>query len=157
MAGEAKQIQSIPLDTIGVNGLDSQTNPTALGPNWFTKADNIIYTEGGKVTFRKGLKQKTTDGGAKVGSIHEHYDGTNHIIFGAVDGDIYEMDLTNVSAAWTNVYNSAASTSDWQFTNFNNECYAAQGGEELLHYQSGAWDLVSNDSGYTPPSGVNYF
>jgi len=157
MAGEAKQIQSIPLDTIGVNGLDSQTNPTALGPNWFTKADNIIYTEGGKVTFRKGLKQKTTDGGAKVGSIHEHYDGTNHVVFGAVDGDIYEMDLTNVSAAWTNVYNSAASTSDWQFTNFNNECYAAQGGEELLHYQSGAWDLVSNDSGYTAPTGVTTF
>ena len=153
----AKEIQSIPLDTIGINGLDTQTNPTALGPKWFTKADNIIFTEGGKVAFRKGFKQKTTNGGAKVGSLHEHYDGTNHIIFGAVDGDIYEMDLTDVDNAWTNVYNSAATTSDWQFTNFNNECYAAQGGEDLLHYQSSAWDLISNDSGYTAPTGVTTF
>ena len=157
MAGEAKQIQSIPLDTIGINGLDSQSNPTALGPNWFTKADNIIYTEGGKVAFRKGLKQKTTNGGNKVGAMHEHYDGTNHIIFGAIDNKIYEVDLTDADNAWTNAYTSTLSSSDYQFANFNNECFAFQNGIEYLHYESGSWDLGSNDSGYTGPSGVTTF
>ena len=157
MAGEAKQIQSIPLDTIGINGLDSQSNPTALGPNWFTKADNIIYTEGGKVAFRKGLKQKTLNGGNKVGAMHEHYDGTNHVIFGAIDNKIYEVDLTDVDNAWTNAYTSTLSSSDYQFANFNNECFAFQNGIEYLHYEAGSWDLGSNDSGYTAPSGVTTF
>ena len=73
MALESKQINAVPLDTIGINGIDTQTTPTALTPNWFTKADNVVYTEGGKVTFRKGLKQGTLTGGAKIGSITEHY------------------------------------------------------------------------------------
>jgi len=78
MSTESKTVQAIPLDTIGINGLDTQSNATALGPNWFTKADNIVYTEGGKVTFRKGLKQGTLQitGSAKIGSIVEHYNGT---------------------------------------------------------------------------------
>ena len=76
MALESKQINAVPLDTIGINGIDTQTTPTALTPNWFTKADNVVYTEGGKVTFRKGLKQGTLTGGAKIGSITEHYNGT---------------------------------------------------------------------------------
>jgi len=161
MAGEAKQLQSIPLDTIGVNGLDTQTNPTALGPNWFTKAHNITYTEGGKVTFRKGLKQGTLNAGAAIGAIHEHYNGTEHLIFGAVDGDIYEVDLTDKDNAWINPYNSAVSTADWQFVNFNNHCFAFQSGAEYIHYDTSVtpnvWDLGRNDSGYTAPSGVTTF
>ena len=51
MSINGKVLNVVPLDTIGINGLDSQTNPTALGATWFTKADNIVYTEGGKVTF----------------------------------------------------------------------------------------------------------
>jgi len=62
MGLEAKPIQAIPLDTIGIDGIDTQTTATALSPNWFTAADNIVYTEGGKVAFRKGLKQKTLNG-----------------------------------------------------------------------------------------------
>ena len=48
-----KPINAISLDTIGVSGLDTQTTPTALDSTWFTKADNIVYTEGGKVTLEK--------------------------------------------------------------------------------------------------------
>ena len=75
MGLESKPIQAIPLDTIGIDGIDTQSTATALSPNWFTKADNIVYTEGGKVAFRKGLKQKTLTGGAKVGALVEHYTG----------------------------------------------------------------------------------
>ena len=94
MSINSKVLNVVPLDTIGINGLDSQTNPTALGATWFTKADNIVYTEGGKVTFRKGLKQMSLNGGAKIGSMVEHYNGTVNKIFGAVSGNIYELDLT---------------------------------------------------------------
>jgi len=157
MSTESKTIQAIPLDTIGINGLDTQSNATALGPNWFTKADNIVYTEGGKVTFRKGLKQKSLNGGAKIGAMVEHYDGTNTKLFGSVIGNIYELDLTDKDDVFTNVFATGASTSDWQFQNFNNELMAFQGGADALHYHSGTWTLLKNDSGYTAPTGVTTF
>lgn len=157
MSINGKVLNVAPLDTIGINGLDSQTNPTALGATWFTKADNIIYTEGGKVTFRKGLKQKSLNGGAKIGSMVEHYDGTENKIFGAISGDIYDLDLTDKDNVFTNVYATGASTSDWQFQNFNNEVLAFQGGEDILHYHSGTWNLLESDPGYTSPAGVTNF
>jgi len=157
MSINGKVLNVVPLDTIGINGLDSQTNPTALGATWFTKADNIVYTEGGKVTFRKGLKQKSLDGGAKIGSMVEHYNGTLNKIFGAISGNIYELDLTDVDNVFTNVYATGGSTSDWQFQNFNNELIAFQGGVDMLHYHGGSWDLMKNNGGYTAPSGVTTF
>ena len=153
----AKALNVVPLDTIGINGLDSQTNPTALGATWFTKADNIVYSEGGKVTFRKGLKQMSLNGGAKIGAIAEHYDGTNHKIFGAVAGNIYDLDLTDKDNVFTNVFATGASTSDWQFSNFNNELMAFQKGEDCLHYDVGAWYKVKDDASYTAPAGVTKF
>ena len=157
MALESKQINSVSLDTIGINGIDTQTTATALSPNWFTKADNVVYTEGGKVAFRKGLKQGTLTGGAKVGSIAEHYDGTNHLLFAATVGNIYTLDLTDKDNAWTAAFATGASTSDWQFSNFNNQLFAAQYDEDLLHYASGSWGLAKNDSGYQAPAGVTTF
>ena len=124
MGLESKQIQAVPLDTIGIDGIDTQTTATALSPNWFTKADNIVYTEGGKVAFRKGLKQKTLTGGAKVGALVEHYTGSAYKIFGATSTNMYEVDLTDKDNAWINVFATGASGSDWQFSNFNNELFA---------------------------------
>jgi len=154
-----KPIQAVSLDTIGINGIDTQTNPTALGPTWFTKADNIVYTEGGKVAFRKGLKQGTLDAGAKIGALHEHYDGTNHVIFATSGSDIYELDLSDKDDAFTNDYDtsSSGSVSDWQFQNFNNECLAMQSGEEILHYESGVWEKLKDYSGFSLPNGVTTF
>ena len=43
---QGKGLKATVLDTIGVNGLDTQTHPTALDPSYFTKANNIVYTEG---------------------------------------------------------------------------------------------------------------
>ncbi len=159
MASEAKQIKAIPLDTIGINGLDTQTNPTALGPTWFTKADNILFTEGGKVAFRKGLKQGTLDAGAKIGALHEHYDGTNNVIFAASGSDIYEVDLSDKDDAFINDYDTSSTdnVSDWQFENFNGELVAAQDGEEILHYESSTWEKIKDASGYTAPAGVTTF
>lgn len=153
----AKQLQSIPLDTIGANGLDTQTNPTALGPNWFTKADNIVYTEGGKVAFRKGVKQGTLDGGNEIGSVVEHYNGTTHKVFAGVGTNIYEVDLSDKDNAWINPFATTAADSNWQFQSVNNKLLAFQEGEDPLSYVSGVWSLLKNVGGYVAPAGVTVF
>ena len=145
-----KQLQAAVLDTVGVNGLDTQTHSTALDPTWFTKADNIVYTEGGKVTFRKGVKQKTISGGDTVGSIIEHKPSDK--IFAGVNGTIYEVDLANPDTAWINPFTTGASASDWQFTEFDVDIYAFQTGATPLEYASATWSTVS-----TKPAGVTTF
>ena len=158
MALEAKQINSVSLDTIGINGIDTQTTATALSPNWFTKADNVVYTEGGKVAFRKGLKQGTLTGGAKVGSMAEHYNGTSNLLFAATVGNIYTLDLTDKDNAWTAAFATGASTSDWQFRNFNSDLLAAQGGEDCLVYKNAtSWAKLKDVTGYSAPPGVTTF
>ena len=158
MALEAKQIQSVSLDTIGVNGLDTQTTATALGPNWFIKADNIVYTEGGKVAFRKGLKQGTLTGGAKVGSMVEHTVGASKKIFGGVGSNIYEIDLSDKDNAWTNAFATGASSSDWQFKNFNTDLLAAQASSDCLIYKTAtSWSKIKDVTGYSVPPGVSTF
>ena len=157
MALESKQINAVPLDTIGINGIDTQTTPTALTPNWFTKADNVVYTEGGKVTFRKGLKQGTLTGGAKIGSITEHYNGTTNKIFAGVGTNMYIVDLSDKDNAWTGSFATGAASSDWQFTNFNTHLYAAQFDEDPLYYDNSSWAKLKDTSGYQAPTGVTTF
>ena len=158
MALESKQINSVSLDTIGINGIDTQTTATALSPNWFTKADNVVYTEGGKVAFRKGLKQGTLTGGAKVGSMAEHYNGTSNLLFAATVGNIYTLDLTDKDNAWTAAFATGASTSDWQFRNFNSDLLAAQGGKDCLVYKNAtSWAKLKDVTGYSAPPGVTTF
>ena len=159
MALEAQQIQAASLDTIGVNGLDTQTTATSLSPNWFIKADNIVYTEGGKVAFRKGLKQGTLNGGAKVGSIVEHIVGSTTKVFSGVATNIYTLDLSNKDNAWTNAFATGASSSDWQFRNFNNNLLAAQTSSDILRYKHSTttWQKLKDVSGYSAPPGVSTF
>ena len=157
MGLESKQIHAIPLDTIGIDGIDTQSTATALGPNWFTKADNIVYTEGGKVAFRKGLKQGTLTGGAKVGALVEHHTGSAYKIFGATSTNMYEVDLTDKDNAWINVFATGASGSDWQFENFNSELFACQYDEDPLDYHSGSWAKLKDVTGYSAPPGVTTF
>jgi len=160
MSTESKTVQAIPLDTIGINGLDTQSNATALGPNWFTKADNIVYTEGGKVTFRKGLKQGTLQitGSAKIGSIVEHYNGTTTKHFCSTGGKIYELDLSDKDAAFINAYSpSGVTTSDWQWQTFNKDLLGFQAGNKILQYKSSTWALLEAATGYTAPAGVTTF
>jgi len=158
MALEAQQIQAASLDTIGVNGLDTQTAATSLGPNWFIKADNIVYTEGGKVAFRKGLKQGTLNGGAKIGSMVEHTVGSAKKIFGGVGSNIYEIDLSDKDDSWTNAFATGASSSDWQFRNFNDDLLAAQASSDCLIYKTATgWAKIKDVTGYSAPPGVSNF
>jgi len=54
----AKQLSYKPLDNIGINGLNTQSNPSTLDSSWLTKADNIVLRESGRISFRKGLSKR---------------------------------------------------------------------------------------------------
>ena len=72
----ANQLSYKSLDNIGINALNTQSNPTTLDASWLTNADNIVLRESGRISFRKGFKQNilaNTDGTAgaalKIGSL----------------------------------------------------------------------------------------
>ena len=152
----AKGLKAQVLDTIGVYGLDTQTHPTALGPEYFTKADNIVYTEGNRVTFRKGLKQKTASesNNHPIGSLYE--DVTTDKIYAAAGPYIYEIDFADINNSFTNQFNTGAASSDWQFTETDAGLVAVQSGEDPVVLDS-SWGLMSAVSGYSAPAGVTTF
>ena len=83
------QLTYKPLDNLGINGLNTQHNPTTLDSSWLTKADNIVLKESGRITFRKGFNQKileNSDGvdssALSIGSITEHHDNSDKIFAG---------------------------------------------------------------------------
>ena len=74
----AKQLAYQPLTNLGINGLNLQDNPASLDASWLTSATNIMLRESGRISFRKGFKQKVVPSGTAIGSIVEHNDeGTN--------------------------------------------------------------------------------
>ena len=154
-----KQLQAAVLDTVGVNGLDTQTHPTALGPTWFTKADNIVFTEGGKVTFRKGVKQKTTNQDEQqvpaetvesIGALVEHK--LSGKIFASANGYLYEVDLSNKDDAFLNRFTTGHSSPNWEFVEYDDEIYCFQNGSAPVEYNAGTWSLVASK-----PAGVTTF
>ena len=92
----AKQITYQPLSDIGLNGLNTQSNPATLDHSWLTKAENVVLRESGRITFRKGLKQKVAPNGsdAAIGSMTEHNDQGTNKIFASYGTAIYTMDFT---------------------------------------------------------------
>ena len=54
----AKQIQYQSLANLGLNGLNTQSNPASLDTSYLTKAENVVIRESGRIALRKGLKQK---------------------------------------------------------------------------------------------------
>ena len=54
----AKQLSYNPLLDIGINGLNTQTNPASLEAAWLVKAENVVIKESGRLSIRKGLQQK---------------------------------------------------------------------------------------------------
>ena len=123
----AQSITAVALDTLGANGLDTQSAPTALGNTWFTKADNISYTEGGRVSFRKGAVQGTTSASSSIGSMVEYKDATSTKLFVSYGGNIARLELTERDDAFKDIYSPAdVATSDWQWSNFNNKLVGVQ-------------------------------
>ena len=147
-----------PLTNVGINGLNTQDNPTSLDSSWLTDANNIVLREGGQISFRKGFKQKVLSSTiAKVGSLTEYNNSGTYEIFAAVDDDIYEIDFTAPDTPWTLAFATGGTASDWQFVHFNKFLYAFQAGHHPLYYDGTTWDHLRDQVSYAAPAGITDF
>jgi len=159
----SKQLSYQPLTEIGLNGLNTQSNPATLDTSFLTKAENVVIRESGRIAFRKGFKQKIAPSGAAIGSLIEHNDQGTNKIFASHGTSIYTVDFTDTDAAFpssgANVKRTVANTTgDWQFINFNRRLHclhantipqrydgAADTGERWSqHYNTTAINNASN-------------
>jgi hypothetical protein len=156
----AKELSYKPLNDIGINGLNTQSNPATLDSSWLTNADNIILRESGRISFRKGLKQNILKTTAKIGSIVEHKDVSTNKIFAGVGTKIYTVDFTTPDVPWTGSF-TAGTASDWQFVNFNKGLYGFQTGNPPIKYTSSTWAVTTNKptgvTTFDPSCGMGYY
>ena len=142
----AKQLSYKPLNNIGVNGLNTQSNPTTLDSSWLTAAENIVLRESGRISFRKGFKQKVLATTLPIGSIGENEAG---VVVAGVGTNMYTVDFTTPDVPWTNVYAVPSGTaSDWKITPLRDELYCMQAAHEMMEFDTGTWLPISSTSGY---------
>ena len=125
----AKQLQYQSLTNIGLNGLNTQANPASLDPSYLTKAENVVIRESGRISLRKGFKQKIAPNvpapnGVAIKSIIEHQDGQVKKIFASHGTSIYTVDFTTPDAAFPTgsadtKHTVTGTDGNWQFINFN--------------------------------------
>ena len=96
----AKQLAYQSLTNLGVNGLNTQYNPSSLDASFLTSANNVMLRESGRISFRKGLKQKVVPTGTAIGSMVEHNDAGTNKIFASHGTSIYTIDFTSPDAAF---------------------------------------------------------
>jgi len=168
----AKQLSYQPLPNFGINGLNLQANPSTLDPTWLTDADNIVLRESGRISFRKGLKQKVVPTGTAIGSMVEHNDQGTNKIFASYGTSIYTIDFTSPNAAFPTgdddtKHTVANSSGDWQFVNFNNRLHCFHTGVAPQRYDGSlgsgvkwtahATDPASISTLFDPSCGMGYY
>ena len=155
----SKPLSYQPLINFGVNGLNTQDNPATLDPSYLTSADNVVLRESGRISFRKGFKQKVVPTGTAIGSMVEHNDQGTNKIFASYGTSIYTVDFTSPNAAFpssgVNVKRTVAnSTGDWQFVNFNNRLHCFHAGVSPQRYD-GASDSGERWSAHYNATAIN--
>jgi len=160
----AKQLAFQPLTNLGVNGLNTQYNAATLDPSFLTSADNVMIRESGRISFRKGFKQKVVPTGTAIGSMVEHNDSGTNKIFASHGTSIYTVDFTSPDAAFPSSgadvkHTVANSTGNWQFINFNERLHCFHSGIVPQRYDGALsagskWAAFNNS---TKPSGVTTF
>jgi len=161
----AKALTYQPLPNLGVNGLNLQHNPSTLDASWLTSADNIMLRESGRISFRKGLKQKVVPTGTAIASLVEHNDQGTNKIFASYGTSIYTMDFTSPNAAFptTNIdvkHTVSGSSGAWQFVNFNNRLHCFHAGIVPQRYDGSSpslekWSAYYNATAINDGSGIN--
>jgi len=155
----AKQLAYQPLPNLGENGLNLQSNPSTLDSSWLTSADNIMIRESGRVSFRKGLKQKVVPTGTAIASLVEHNDQGTNKIFASHGTSIYTMDFTTPNTAFQTdtidvIHTVSGSSGAWQFVNFNDRLHCFHAGIVPQRYD-GAADALEKWSGYYNTTAIN--
>ena len=139
----AKPLAYQPLTDFGVNGLNTQDNPATLDQSYLTSANNVVLRESGRISFRKGFKQKVVPTGTAIGSMIEHFDQsvTNGVnkIFASHGTSIYTMVFTSPNAAFPSSgadvkHTVSGSSGNWQFVNFNDRLHCFHAGIEPQRY-----------------------
>ena len=168
----AKPLSYQQLTNFGVNGLNTQNNPATLDPSYLTSADNIVLRESGRISFRKGFKQKVVPTGVAIGSMVEHNDQGTNKIFASHGTSIYTIDFTAPNAAFPSSgadvkHTVGSTTADWQFVNFNNRLHCFHTGVIPQRYDgslsSGAkWTAHATDPAsittlFDPSCGMGFY
>jgi hypothetical protein len=164
----AKPIQPLVLDSIGIHGLNIQSSPSSLSPQWLTTANNVMLDEKGRVSTRKGIKQLTdnisdsaTANTLIVKSLGEYINTTGtKTIFAGAGANVYKINTANTPYTLDiQTFSGGTTKSDgnWQFTNFNNQFYGAQAGNQPINYSGSAWLDLEDVGSYSKPTGVTTF
>lgn len=152
------QLQPLTLVAPGKFGLNKEEEFTLLGPEWATKALNMVFDRSGRLAARKGWVQQTvtTQAATAIQRIHEYVkqDGTVETI-SATATKIHKgiTDLGNVS---NDITSSTAPTAGyWKFQNFNNKCVAFQESHTAIVYTgTGDFADITASSGTLPDGGA---
>ena len=168
----SKPLSYQQLTNFGVNGLNTQNNPATLDPSYLTSASNVVLRESGRISFRKGFKQKVVPTGTAIGSMVEHNDQGTNKIFASHGTSIYTIDFTSPNAAFPSSgadvkHTVGNTTADWQFVNFNNRLHCFHTGVIPQRYDgslsSGAkWTAHATDPAsittlFDPSCGMGFY
>ena len=169
----AKPLQPLVLDSIGIYGLNRQSSPASLPPQYLTTANNIMLDEKGRLTTRQGIQQVTNLLGQTqavadppantliVKSLGEYQSATGvKTIFAGAGANVYKMDTSTTPYTLTAQSFSGGTTKtdgNWQFTNFNNNFYGAQQSNKPINYNGTTWLDLEDVSGYSSPANVTTF
>ena len=172
----SKPIQPLVLDSIGIYGLNRQSSASSLPPQFLTTANNIMLDEKGRVTTREGIKQVTdnihtgsldTDGNPTantliVKSLGEYISATGaKTLFAGAGANVYKINTANTPYTLdAQTFGGSATTKtngNWQFTNFNNQFYGVQTGNQPINYDGTTWKDLEDVGSYHKPTGVTTF
>ena len=172
----SKPIQPLVLDSIGIYGLNRQSSAASLPPQFLTTANNIMLDEKGRVTTREGIKQVTdnihtgsldTDGNPTantliVKSLGEYISATGaKTLFAGAGANVYKINTANTPYTLdAQTFGGSATTKtngNWQFTNFNNQFYGVQTGNQPINYDGTTWKDLEDVGSYHKPTGVTTF
>ena len=164
----AKPLQPLVLDSIGIYGLNRQSSAASLPPQWLTTANNVMLDEKGRVSTRKGIKQVTNNISSSatantliVKSLGEYRSTTGATtLFAGAGANVYKINTGNTPYTLDVQSFSGGTTKtdgNWQFTNFNNQFYGVQAGNQPINYSGSAWLDLEDVASYAKPAGVTTF
>jgi hypothetical protein len=150
-----KPLAPYPFNTPGVYGLNKQAATTILGPEWATKATNLVIDDKGRLSTRQGYRRIASN--VTTGDIETVHTGLNNAgtktkYAADSDGKLYEL----VAGAWVDKTGAVTPASDgnWQFANFNGKVVAwHQDGRKVVQSAPGANFANITASSGTVPNG----
>ena len=144
-------LQSISLPSPAFNGLASERQHVALGPEWATKLQNVFIDGAGRLAARKGwaLQNTALVGDPTINQLHEYVkiDGST-IVVSTTATKIY----SGTTGALTDITPVGAPTAgNWKFQNFNGKVVGWQASHTPIVWSgTGSFATITASSGTLP-------